>query len=202
MARMEPLHPDDVPEELKQQSKIFEKRMGFRANSGLTMMRKPELVKALGGLAKVVYTPTETVPMTLRNMIANMASQAAGCMYCAAHTASNALQPGSDLDAEKLEKIWQYETDSIFSEKERAALRFAQNAASVPNAITDEDFEEMRKFFSEEDIVDILALIGYFGFLNRWNDTMATDLEDLPRSVADDHLGGSGWNVGKHAGGD
>jgi hypothetical protein len=37
-----------------------------------------------------------------------------------------------------------------------------------------------------------------FGFLNRWNDTMSTELEGVPRSFAEQHLGSSGWDVGKH----
>ena len=38
-----------------------------------------------------------------------------------------------------------------------------------------------------------------FGFLNRWNDTMATELEAVPIKYGDDHLAQSGWSVGKHA---
>jgi uncharacterized peroxidase-related enzyme len=200
MARMNPLKDEELPPEIIENSKIFEKRMGFRANSGRTMARSPKLVKALGGLAKAVYEPSDSVPLSLRNMIAHMASQSAGCMYCAAHTASNALRPGSELDEEKLANIWDYENSPLFSDKERAALRFSQGAAAVPNAVTDKDFEEMYKHFSEVDVVEILALIGYFGFLNRWNDTMATDLEDLPKSVSESHLERSGWNIGKHGG--
>jgi len=199
MARMQPLSPDQVPDDLLDMISGFEQRMGFRANSGLTMMRRPELVKALSGLARVVYTPSENVPLSLRNMIAYIASQTAGCMYCAAHTASNTLRPESGVEPRKLEQIWHYETSPLFSAKERVALRFAQHAASVPNAATDEDFDRMRAYFSDEDIIDIVALIGYFGFLNRWNDTMATDLEELPQAVGETHLRGSGWTPGKHA---
>ena len=44
-----------------------------------------------------------------------------------------------------------------------------------------------------------MAVIGLFGFLNWWNDTMATELEPDPRAFADTHLAPSGWTVGKHA---
>jgi uncharacterized peroxidase-related enzyme len=201
MAHIEPLSPDQIPDDMLDMSSVFEQRMGFRANSGLTMMRRPELVKALGGLARVVYRPSENVPLSLRNMIAHMTSQTAGCMYCAAHTASNTLRPESGVEPKKLEQIWHYETSPLFSEKERVALRFAQHASSIPNAVTDADFDRMRVYFSDEDIVDIVALIGYFGFLNRWNDTMATELEELPQSIGEAHLTGSGWRAGKHAAG-
>src|SRR5438445_744050 len=63
---------------------------------------------------------------------------------------------------------------------ERAALRVAQGAAQVPNDVTDADFGELRRHYSDGQIVDIVAVISLFGFLNRFNDTMATELEASP----------------------
>ena len=64
-----------------------------------------------------------------------------------------------------------------------------------------EDFDEIYQHFDEGQVVEIVASIALFGFLNRWNDTMATELEELPAGVAEATLGQSfGWEVGKHAG--
>lgn len=197
MAHMEPLQREDVPE-LADFFDIFEQRMGFLPNSLLTMARRPELVRAFAGLGKVVYTPSESLPLQLRNMIAHIASRAAGCVYCVAHTGSNTLKPGSNLEEEKLEKLWEFETSDLFSERERAAFRFAQAGAVVPNAVEDKNFTEMREHFSEQDIVDILGIISYFGFLNRWNDSMATALEPAPTAVGETYLAAGGWSPGKH----
>jgi hypothetical protein len=41
--------------------------------------------------------------------------------------------------------------------------------------------------------------VALFGFMNRWNDTMATPLEAEPLEVGEKHLAGRGWEVGKHA---
>ena len=43
-----------------------------------------------------------------------------------------------------------------------------------------------------------MATISLFGYLNRWNDTMATELEELPGKVAADTIGQTGWDAGKH----
>lgn len=43
------------------------------------------------------------------------------------------------------------------------------------------------------------ALISYSGFMNRWNDTMATPLEDKPAAEAQAHIASHGWQLGKHA---
>jgi alkylhydroperoxidase family enzyme len=77
-------------------------------------------------------------------------------------------------------------------------LDFAIAASSVPNAVSDATFAELHKHWTEEQIVEIVGVISLFGFLNRWNDTMATPLEDEPIAVAEKYLARGGWNVGKH----
>ena len=78
------------------------------------------------------------------------------------------------------------------------ALRFARDAALVPNAVTDGHFEELRAHWDEGQIVELLATVSLFGFLNRWNDSITTELEDAPRSVAERLLEPQGWQAGKH----
>jgi hypothetical protein len=68
----------------------------------------------------------------------------------------------------------------------------------VPNAVTDDMFAELRKHWSEEQIVEIVGVIALFGFLNRWNDTMATPLEDEPIAIGERYLKRGGWTAGKH----
>ena len=75
----------------------------------------------------------------------------------------------------------------------------AAAAASVPNAVDDELFAEVRRHWDDGEIVEIMGVVALFGFLNRWNDSLATQLEDASADAADDLLGASGWEIGKHA---
>jgi hypothetical protein len=68
----------------------------------------------------------------------------------------------------------------------------------MPNAVTDDMFAELRKYWTEEQIVEIVGVISLFGFLNRWNDTFATPLEDEPIEVGQKYLARGGWQIGKH----
>src|SRR5215470_4014440 len=88
-----------------------------------------------------------------------------------------------------------------FSDAERAALRFAQAAGQVPNAVSDAHFAELRRHLDEDEIIEIVAAIAFVGFLNRWNDTLATPLEAAPRNFAERHLTAAGWTLGKHSSG-
>ncbi len=197
MAHVQPL-PRAQVDDLSEFFAPLEERMGFLPNSVLTMAYKPDLVKAFSALGRAVYAPTEDVPLSLKNMIAHVASSAAGCKYCMAHTASNATRPGGLVDEDKLDRLYAFDTDPIFSEKERAALSFAAKAASVPNTTEAADFDLLREHFSDADIVEIVSVIAYFGYLNRWNDTMGTDLEPIPTAVGEQHLSEGGWDAGKH----
>jgi len=40
--------------------------------------------------------------------------------------------------------------------------------------------------------------LALFGYLNRWNDSMATELEELPSKVARKTIGAGGWQAGKY----
>jgi alkylhydroperoxidase family enzyme len=115
-----------------------------------------------------------------------------------AHNAGGSLQQG--IPADKLEKVWEFRTSPLFSEAERVALEFAIAAASQPNDVTDELFAQMRRHWNEGQIVEIAALVSYFGFMNRWNDTMATPLEAGAIEIGERFLGDRGWSVGKHTG--
>jgi hypothetical protein len=44
----------------------------------------------------------------------------------------------------------------------------------------------------------MLAAVCLYGFLNRWNDTMATELEETPRAISERYLAFIGWDGGKH----
>jgi alkylhydroperoxidase family enzyme len=71
-------------------------------------------------------------------------------------------------------------------------------ASSQPNDVTDELFARMKLHWTESQIVEITGVIALFGFLNRWNDTMATPLEEEPARIGEQHLAKRGWGVGKH----
>ena len=195
MAHMKPLPPETTPE-LQDDFEIFEKILGFVPNSLLTMQRRPKMVKGFGELTKGVMDPEGAVDLGLMRLIAHFSSRAAGCQYCEAHSLIAAEI--HHVPRKKLDEIWEYQTSPLYSEAERAALDFAMAAGSVPNAVDAELFTRMREHWSEEQIVQILGAVCLYGFLNRWNDSMATDLESAPREMGENVLSRGGWTGGKH----
>jgi uncharacterized peroxidase-related enzyme len=193
--RLAPLPPETSPE-LKEQFDTMRKNLGFIPNSILIMQRKPKLARALAQMTAAVWDPEGKVDRGFKRIIAHVASRAAGCQYCMAHTAGGALHFG--VEDKKLAAVWEYQTSPLYSAAERATLDFAIAAASVPNAVTDAMFTQLRKYWTEEQLVEIVGVISLFGFLNRWNDTLATPLEDEPIEIGEKYLARGGWQVGKH----
>ena len=58
--------------------------------------------------------------------------------------------------------------------------------------------EELYKYWNEGDIVEMLGVISLFGYLNRWNDSMGTTLEERAIQSGEKYLSKKGWNRGKH----
>lgn len=159
------------------------------------MAHRPNIARAFLPLVQSIISG-ELDP-TLRTLIAQVASTAAGCRYCQAHAAHQAMVAG--VDVEKIAAAWEFDTDPRFTPAERAALRLARDGAVVPNAVTPHHFEALTMHFAEGAMVEIVAIIALMGFLNRWNDTMATQLEEKPQRFAEQHLARHNWSPGKHS---
>ena len=197
MARLDPL-PADALGALEPLLGLVEQSMGFRPNSMATMARVPGLPEAFAQLTAVIWG-AQAVSGELKALVAVMASQAAGCRYCQAHTAHRAHEQFA-VSPERLAALWRFEDASEFSAAERAALRVAAGAAQSPGAVTDDDLATLRAHFDETAVAELVAMISLFGFLNRWNDTLATELEQTPRNFANRVLAPEGWTPGAHEG--
>ncbi len=196
MAHLRPLTYDEVDPEIQALHDHYTATRGFMPNSIMTMARRSNISKTFGALNQAVLyegnCPTET------KMLVSLASSlAAGCTYCQSHMTN--LSSIYDAPDEKIAAIWEFESSELFSDAERAAIRLALKAGILPNDAGPEDFEELSKYYDEGQIVEIVASIALFGYLNRWNDTMATQLEALPTQVAERVIGDVGWTPGKHA---
>ncbi len=192
------VHPLDrnATPQAAEMAEFYEETLGFTPNSLFTMMHRPRIASAFVEMNQAVMENKGRVTSALKRQIAYLSSMTTGCRYCEAHAIRAAVRYGSEED--KLQHIWDYKTYSAFSEGERAAFDLAIAASSVPNAVDDEISDRMREHWDEGEIVEILGVIALFGYLNRWNDSMGTQLEGPAGQDGDQLLGHKGWNIGKH----
>jgi len=136
------------------------------------------------------------VTSSLKRLVGYISSNVAGCRYCQAHTIRAAERYGAEQ--EQLNNIWDYKTHASFNDAERAALDLALAASTIPNGVDDAISDNMRKHWDDGEIVEILGVIALFGYLNRWNDSMGTQMEAGAVESGEKFLSRKGWTVGKH----
>jgi alkylhydroperoxidase family enzyme len=215
MSHISPRSPDEVAF-LAPVLEATRRQIGFLPNSLLTMAHMPHVALAFGllmstirgGDLKAAYAaiadnvpaaddPQLNVEPQLLQLAAFAVSVGAGCRYCQAHT-SHTLEKMPTMPQEKLDQLLLFETSPLYSPRERAVVALALTAAESPNGTRDQHFTALREHFTDRQIVQLVAILGLFGFLNRWNDTLATTLEAAPRTFAEAALGSLNWSVGKH----
>jgi uncharacterized peroxidase-related enzyme len=188
--------PPDHNEEVAELARFFNETLGFCPNSVLTMQRRPAIAKAFIQLNMAVMANEGRVTSALKRLIGYIASLSAGCRYCQAHTIRAAERYGAE--AEQMENIWEFRTHSAFNAAERAALEFTVAASSIPNGVDEGIMDNLRQHWDDGEIVEILGVVALFGYLNRWNDSMGTQLEEPAAESGVLWLGQHGWTRGKH----
>jgi len=182
--------------ELQRLIEFYNETLGFCPNSIKTMHIRPRIAMAFIEMNKAVMENRGRVTSALKRMIAYVSSNATGCRYCQAHAIRAAERYGASQ--EQLDNIWEYQSHPSFSDAERAALDFSIASSVIPNAVTDEVAENLRKYWDDGEIVEMLGVIALFGYLNRWNDSMGTEMESGAIESGEKLLRKSGWSVGKH----
>ncbi len=197
MPLIEPLDEDALDADLREAFGFFRTTLGGIPNSIRTMARRPAIARAYLELNMAVMEDYGAVTPEFKRLLGYVASFASGCLYCQAHMilASERFNAG----AERLDAVFDFESAACFSEAEKAALAFAHAAAAVPNVVDDGVGARLREHWDDDAVVEIMAVVSLFGWLNRWNDSMGTALEDLPLSRGEQRLrGATGWTPGKH----
>lgn len=195
MPLINPASTTDQPK-LQELVDFYNETLGFCPNSIKTMYHRPEIAYAFIALNKAVMENHGRISSALKRLIAYISSYTTGCRYCQAHTIRAAERYGAE--EEKMAHIWEYASHPAFSEAERAALDLAVAASNVPNAVDEHISRRMRKYWDEGEIVEIMGVIALFGYLNRWNDSMCTELEAPAEDSGKQWLGDRGWTKGKH----
>ena len=194
MANLDPLAREDL-EEFESFFAELESLAGYVPTAYFTLAHQPAFLEAWIGVSRALRT-MRTVDPRLKALMSHVSSNMAGCRFCQAHTGQTAVKGG--VSTEKLEAVWTFETSEMFTDAERAALRLAMGMGQTPNAVTPEHFDELRQHFDTGQISEMIIAVSMFGFWNRWNDTIATELERPVVEFATAHLADHGWDGSKH----
>ena len=180
---------EDFPE-FEELFNLVESFMGYLPNAYLLMADKPDLMHAFAKMSASVFKD-DILDIQSKQLIALASSLSAGCKYCQSHTSHGAERAG--VPNEKIANILNYQTSSHYEPSEVALLDLAFASGEVPNKANKAHFDQLKEFYSKEQIIEVVAVISFFGFLNRWNDTFGTEIEAVPANYLQNELKPANW---------
>lgn len=156
----------------------------------------PEMYRTLKELQALVFLSPPGIELNM--MVFTVSSQASGCRHCQAHGSYALNKVGVGI--EKIQALWSFTTSDLFDDRERAALDFALAAGSSPNGVTADHHASLRRHFTDEEARTLLSVVALGGFMNRYNDSLATVTDVESVDWANEHLSPLGWDLGRHVG--
>jgi AhpD family alkylhydroperoxidase len=130
---------------------------------------QPKMMFAMGKFGQAVRKGT-SVDGRLKNLVELKGAQMIGCEFCV--DLGSQICRHSGLSDEELLTLPCYRRSDLFTEREKLALDYAVAVMRTPVEVTDELFAQLKEHFSDEQLVEITALLTVVG-LNRFNAAFA-----------------------------
>ncbi len=169
MARISLIAPETASPEVRE---IYETTLrGKPGNVQKALAHRPEMLKSF---LSFYATVGRSLDRKLYELVYLRVSLINGCRYCAQRHVASSKRAGLTADDWTALKAGNY---SRYGERERAALTYIERLTRASHEITDTDFDELKKHFSEPEIVDIHMLAGLANLTNRVTDPLGLELE-------------------------
>jgi uncharacterized peroxidase-related enzyme len=169
MARVMLIEPRIASREVQQ---IYEHRLGGRPmNLHKAMAHNPQ---ALVPFLAFQAAARKSLDRRLGELVYLRVSFLNGCGYCAQHHAASSKKTGLSTDDWKALQAGEL---SRYSESEQAALRYAEKLTRTPGSIGDADIDELKRHFTDQQIVDLHLLVGLANMTNRFTGPLGIELE-------------------------
>jgi uncharacterized peroxidase-related enzyme len=174
MARVRNVEKHELPADVQP---IFEKyatQYGPFLNQVQVFAHRPPAVKHIMGLL-LDLAEENVLPKRYLEIALVVVSKINECEYCVAHHTPRLVEQG--LPADTVNAIMAAEVPG-FDEVDMLVRDYAVQVTNNFNMMRDQIFEDLRKHFSEEQIVELTLRIALCGFFNRFNDALQIGMEE------------------------
>ncbi|MBI2256137.1 MAG: carboxymuconolactone decarboxylase family protein [Proteobacteria bacterium] len=138
----------------------------------------PAGAKALGGV--YAYVMQSGLSPALIELVFLRISQINNCAYCLDMHTRDLVKKGVAIEKLALVQAWG-EGGSLFDERERAALAWAETVTRVAETnVPDDAYQAARVVFEERELIDLTIAIGLMNTYNR----LAISFRNAPQAVA------------------
>ncbi len=147
----------------------FQRQRGNVPNMFRTIAHRPEILQTMIAHFQAVLN-TGTVPLKLKELLIVRTSQINDCEYCLASHSIIAKKLG--WTQQQIDTLADFETSPDYTPAEKAALRLAEAVTHNAHPLPEKQFDELRSFFDEGEIVELMAAVGLFNYFNRFNNAL------------------------------
>lgn len=169
MARISLIAPDTASPEIRA---IYDTTLrGKPGNVQKALAHRPEMLK---NFLSFYASVGRSLDRELFELIYIRVSLINGCRYCTQHHVASSKRVGLTAEDWTALKAGNY---SRYSEKERAALTYVEKLTRAPHEINGADSDQLKKNFTDPEIVDIHVLAGLANLTNRFTDPLGLELE-------------------------
>ena len=129
--------------------------------------RMPAAFLAMSAMYRALDRKSSPIEPALRSLVQVRISQINGCEFCIDLNAF--LGRGRGVEEEKLRALPQFDVSPLFSEREKAALRYAEAATRSDLHVDAALVSRLRERFDDQAIVELAALIAYQNMSSKFN---------------------------------
>ena len=134
-----------------------------------TMAHRPEIFETIIAHMEAVLN-TGTLPKALKELVIVRTSQLNRTPYCLASHTTIARKLG--WTETQIEALHDSAGSEEFGEREKVAIHLAEVMTLDAHSYSEAEFARLRSFYSEGEIVELMAAIGLFNYFNRFNDLL------------------------------
>ena len=165
---------DEVPENVRETYQRFANEYGPFLNQVKVFAHRPPALRHIMGLL-LELKGEAILPLRYLEIALVVVSKLNECTYCVAHHTPRLIEQGLPVDA--VENILA-DTIEGFDEVDMLVRDFSVQVTERPQYMRDQIFDDLKKHFTEEQIVELTLRISLCGFFNRFNDAMQIGMED------------------------
>lgn len=135
--------------------------------------RSPKVFTGLALLYGALDRRSSPIEPALRSLITVRVSQINWCTFCIDINSATGLK--RDLDITKLEALAQFAQSPLFSEREKAALAFAEVVTYSEQQPEKSHFIRLREHFDDDGIIELTALIAFQNLSSKFNAALGVE---------------------------
>lgn len=166
MVRLPPVDIQDIDDErVRRGFDDMARRMGEVTENLRILAHKPLYVELIRSVSNTIDAPT-VIDAELKQMVELKTARLTGCEYSIDLLEGDLLQKG--VGEAKLRELDFFEESTLYSEREKIALEFAERM--VMDAVDDTLFHETRRTFTIEEMLELvmtIALESFYCLVNR-----------------------------------